>query len=118
MTTIPHGESITPERPAEPTPGSWRAVKNDHSEGWRIEAEIDLGGAPRLGVIGYFQSQVCHDTYIGTAGAEANATLAAAAPDLLTALEAEHEALGCQDEAAPEPCETCALIAAVKGGPS
>ena len=70
------------------TPGPWTVVKNEHSEGWRLEAEIDLAGAPRLGVIGHFQSQVCHDTFIGTAGAEANAKLAAAAPDLLAALEA------------------------------
>ena len=69
------------------TPGPWTAAKNEHSEGWRLEAEIDLAGAPRLGVIGHFQSQVCHDTFIGTAGAEANAKLAAAAPDLLAALE-------------------------------
>ena len=70
------------------TPGPWTVVKNEHSEGWRLVTEIDLAGAPRLGVIGHFQSQVCHDTFIGTAGAEANAKLAAAAPDLLAALEA------------------------------
>ena len=40
----------------------------------------------------------------------------AAAPGLLAALEREHEAAWCETNVTGQPCGTCTLIAAAKGG--
>ena len=94
---------------AKPTPGPWRIGAHGG-----IVADVPIAD----GVEGTEDTTFYGGYLICETVAPCNQPLIAAAPDLLAALEAEHEALGCQDEAAAEACETCVLIAAAKGDPS
>ena len=89
---------------AKHTPGPWATERFGKGPRYHINAPATLDLA------------ACH--LVADVYGLANARLIAAAPTLLAALEAEHEALGCETDVTGQPCGTCDLIAAAKGEPS